>query len=131
MPSFSKNYPILDEFPRNILAEITRRIRNFAGFETPSDLSGSFVALYKGAPGLAMLDGTHVVLHHLLLPPVFYWLPAVAALHAEVLHLCKEIVYRDEYKIIIIVLGTECTVHALIVFNVLFSVVDPVLMTKN
>jgi hypothetical protein len=90
MPSFSKNYPILHEFPRNILAEITRRIRNFAGFETY--LGGSFVALYKGAPGLAMLDGAHVVLHHLLLPPVFYWLPAVAALHAKVLHLCKEIV---------------------------------------
>ncbi len=99
MPCFSKNYPILDEFPRNILAEITRRIRNFAGlFEIPPlYLGGSFVALYEGAPGLAMLDGAHVVLHHLLLPPVFYWLPAVAALHAKVLHLCKEIVYRDEY----------------------------------
>ncbi len=63
----------------------------------PLYLGSSFVALYEGAPGLAMLDGAHVVLHHLLLPPVFYWLPAVAALHAKVLHLCKEIVYHDEY----------------------------------
>jgi hypothetical protein len=97
--SFSKNYPILAEFPRNILAEIIiRRIRNFFRvLEIPLYLGGSFVALYEGAPGLAMLDGAHVVLHHLLLPPVFYWLPAVAALHAKVFHLCKEIVYRDEY----------------------------------
>jgi hypothetical protein len=98
VPSFSKIYPILAEFPRNILAEIIRRIRNFFRvLDIPLYLGGSFVALYEGAPGLAMPDGAHVVLHHLLLPPVFYWLPAVAALHAKVLHLCKEIVHRDEY----------------------------------